>query len=1363
MRKFNTSVLRFTPFPLAVVLTAFTFGQSEEDDDIVELSPFVVTTDSDVGYRSTNSTSGTSLNTAIKELPMAIQVINQEFIRDIGAANLEEALEYTPGVFTSDNQSSNSVGATRGNAGGGSGDRSISSAGSGDRFANVVYIRGLATPYQNRMGFRNGGVVVTANSAIALGGILDSSNIERIEVVKGPNSLLYGVGVLSGIVNVIPEKPLPEFRGEVGVQVGSYGFLRGTMDLTGPVDLDIVPGELNWRIAGALEESEDWTDFRSDETDYIVGQLEWKPSEKFGIFLEYQYGKSRINGVGSQWIIDEVNNANDTEFRNEFNEGFNWARHSGEIPELFALSNDYSKVGPSIATVSTDGTTTQATPAALLTDETFVGGGRGDDYRITGPNTFAERRERNFLADVTLIPFDGFTINAGAFITEQETEELNIVTDNMDYGNFRSFMDSFVNPASGTADQQLTQIFESNQLYGSFMQDTVRDTLGLNVMADPAATGGDPYVLSVIDDIRGTEYRWEHEVIKSKSQQYRLRGTYTFDAELLGQEFTSTFLAGYSLIIDDIDFPDGSLNRANASGSNDIYGYAGTIEASDISFDSSNNPVIANAVTFADAGVNASNADGKYFRSIANFDPIYLDGRNDFVNGHNTVRAGDIYLNQEITQEGMYFVYQGKFFEDRLEIIAGLRQDSYNAVQGTYKRVDITDDALQLLADDWIEKRTLLQINGTNQDFDEVLAANTADGTYVSTYYEEEVEGGNQGYFGLANRGGSPDDTYGYVPGSRYDVFDEDYEVTTGTIGLSYNLNDEFTIYGVLAQGVSPNTALRDGDGEIIDAEETFNKEIGIKFELLENKLSGSISFFEIERSNAIWDVALAPSASLWFDALTNPNRGDAFTRPAYDPNFDSTLYVRSDFFTEYLSSVTGIDADSLSFQRLGTQIAQRATAADFPNLGFLQRQALIANIQANTNIPAEFANDWNSQQPFVGAFSNIIVAVPEQNIDESYEVTLYDIPNDIFITETVSSSSVIYHAFSERNIDKTINQLYRELHPVRYRNFDSGAQPQSNNNVSFNQSQGALVTFDETIKGVEFEIFYRPTDNLEFIVGYAHTEREADDSFDFTNWRSISGTTGEVVSPYNMLNREYGWENAGIDVLWVDASAYEAAQLASADGIVALADIDSASYESIVGNSVGVDGEVIASVDERIAVTELGSRNAAGEVLMFVDRSGNFINENNSVDATDYRSVLSGVSLNFNPEDELSIFGKYSFDEDAPFDFLDGLSLTARVQYSAASETSIQFNSVNPLEELRITPQTPERYRFDFGVHYKWYWSDVSMRLSLQVYDAFNKEYEVNTETLSLPNPVTGETVTNRTERFLAPTTYRVGLTASF
>ena len=63
------------------------------------LSPFVVSTENDKGYRASNSISGTRLDTAIKDLPMPIEVITEDFIRDIGATDLRGALRYSSGIL----------------------------------------------------------------------------------------------------------------------------------------------------------------------------------------------------------------------------------------------------------------------------------------------------------------------------------------------------------------------------------------------------------------------------------------------------------------------------------------------------------------------------------------------------------------------------------------------------------------------------------------------------------------------------------------------------------------------------------------------------------------------------------------------------------------------------------------------------------------------------------------------------------------------------------------------------------------------------------------------------------------------------------------------------------------------------------------------------------------------------------------------------------------------------------------------------------------------------------------------------------------------------------------------------------------
>ena len=64
----------------------------------VVLSPFLVESDRDDGYQATNSISGTRLNEAIRDIPLSIEVVTREFMRDTAALDLREALRYSAGV-----------------------------------------------------------------------------------------------------------------------------------------------------------------------------------------------------------------------------------------------------------------------------------------------------------------------------------------------------------------------------------------------------------------------------------------------------------------------------------------------------------------------------------------------------------------------------------------------------------------------------------------------------------------------------------------------------------------------------------------------------------------------------------------------------------------------------------------------------------------------------------------------------------------------------------------------------------------------------------------------------------------------------------------------------------------------------------------------------------------------------------------------------------------------------------------------------------------------------------------------------------------------------------------------------------------
>ncbi|MEX0330322.1 MAG: TonB-dependent receptor [Puniceicoccaceae bacterium] len=1377
------------------------FGQENQSNDnslVFELSPFEVSTDRDVGYLSTNSTSGTSLNIAIKDLPMAIQVVNQELIGDLQASTLNEALDYTAGVFSSSTAASSAV--TRGGPTGN--DRSISSA-SGGRFSNRLFIRGVATPYQNRDGFRNGGLVITPNSAIALGGLLDSVNMDRIEVVRGPNSLLYGVGVLTGIANVIAKKPLSENRFQVGTTVGSFNQLRGTADITGPLNAEWIPGELNWRIAGAAEARDGYVDYTASETRYWVAQLDYHPTKWMSVFLEYQSGYDERQGIGGRWILDSA--GKNTEFRNEFDEPYNWARRKGEIEGLRPILADTYDTNVNYIV---RGTTEDSGAGWKLGDETFVGGGFNEKtYRISGPDTFAERDEDNILIDLTLRPLENLTVTAGAFLTSQETEELNV---NM--STTGSTPQALITEI--TSDAQFNALYESNGIYGIKMPAIVQDYFGLQTEINQDTHPGDWVVPNTTDDLKYVQYYWDREIVRADSEQYRIRAVYDFEHELFGSTVEHTLLAGFSYIEDDVDFPDGNLTTSNARAKRDTYTVRD--ENGEIVLDDNGDPVIAESeytsvisnypggIPDLPNGVSnqyARDFDALHYRSIADFSPIRL--------GDSPVaRAGDIYLNQVIKQEGKYFIYQGKFLNDRLNIVFGLREDSYNARQFTYDRVGVDKDYLLEAAlnsviftsrnsaggaaipadapgfsDQATKEEVLNSISSTgkgipsdvqaefdawdpadnggqlnpygftvaqNNVFADYMSIGTRGGGYITSFYSSNIEGENSGFFGLSNRGGDPGETFGALPDTTINIFEEDVKATSGTFGVSYAVTDNFSVYGVYSEGISPNTALRDGSGEIIPAERAENKEFGIKFDIEDTpvgRFSGSVAVYEIDRYNGIWNMPIAPSPASWMDAGTSQNRVRWGT-PTYDPNAPTVYNIKAEYLNEYLGEVYNLDPDSLNLiSQSGVGLVQQVELDELPDdLTRREKQLLRREISQTAIIPAEYAQDRISGNDFGGAISTQTAIMTASGLDELFEVTLYSTEEQAFVTKQISPFGPIYAAFMNRELDPTKNPLILPFTPIDYRP-NRQTQPNPWNNPGIRN--GALVVFDETITGYELELFWTLNENLQFIFAYSHTEREALDDFQYSDYESIVGTEiNGFIAPFGEIYREYGWENAGYQLAWVDHDAYAPLRDAG-DGTVTLDDLGAAVVEVVPSEQV----------DETISVSEMASRNAQGQIPLFVDQNGAIVDRNNLPRPSDYSNSIDGVSLNFNPEDEVTARFRYKFTESK----LDGLAITGGVKYTGPSKTSVLFRSQSPLNELTFTPEASDHVVFDIGASYDWVWDNIRFRLRVNIYNLFDDTYDVTTTTLSTPNPITGQKITRRTERFYTPTTWRIGLSASF
>ncbi len=238
-----------------------------DDSDIFELSPFVVETGRQEGYLATNSNSGTRLNQSIKELPIPVEIITGQFIEDIGALTIKEALQFSAGLETE-----------------------ITSVQAGENVTNpnAFRLRGFVSEAVMRSGFR----VI---------GATDTINVAQVDVVRGPNALLYGIGNFGGVVNYITSRPTPEFRSKAGVVIGSWDFRRVEAQARGPA------GDRNGYSIGVFrQQGENW--FEHGFSERYGGSFLWeyRPTRKTTLTLEYDHifsdNQSPENPLGPNFL-----------------------------------------------------------------------------------------------------------------------------------------------------------------------------------------------------------------------------------------------------------------------------------------------------------------------------------------------------------------------------------------------------------------------------------------------------------------------------------------------------------------------------------------------------------------------------------------------------------------------------------------------------------------------------------------------------------------------------------------------------------------------------------------------------------------------------------------------------------------------------------------------------------------------------------------------------------------------------------------------------------------------------------------------------------------------------------------------------
>jgi iron complex outermembrane receptor protein len=199
----------------------------------------------------------TALKTAAPALTTAaaIDVVPQDALRDQQAVRIEQALEQVSGVVV------------------------IPSGISTMNFA----LRGFVTAQ-----YYVDGVRVSSN--LHQDGFRELANIDRVEVLKGPTSVLYGRSEPGGIINVIPKEPLVEPFVALGQQVGSFGHERTTLDSTGPLD---DAADVRYRVNAAYERGRSYREFLDNRRLFIAPTVAWDVSPAIAATLYAEYLDSR--------------------------------------------------------------------------------------------------------------------------------------------------------------------------------------------------------------------------------------------------------------------------------------------------------------------------------------------------------------------------------------------------------------------------------------------------------------------------------------------------------------------------------------------------------------------------------------------------------------------------------------------------------------------------------------------------------------------------------------------------------------------------------------------------------------------------------------------------------------------------------------------------------------------------------------------------------------------------------------------------------------------------------------------------------------------------------------------------------------
>jgi iron complex outermembrane recepter protein len=204
--------------------------------------------DKETGYARSTGFAATKTNTPLLDTPVSVQIVPREVIEDKQILNAMEATRNVSGVQAQPGT-----------------------------YYDQYQIRGFPSTAQT---YRNG------LKLYALFNAEDIAFTDRVEIVKGPASVLYGRIDPGGFVNIVTKRPQEEFKASVNEQVGNWGLSRTTADVTGAANAEKT---LLYRVMGVFDHADSWTNFDHRNNGAAAAFFTIRPTTQFEFNLQFEH------------------------------------------------------------------------------------------------------------------------------------------------------------------------------------------------------------------------------------------------------------------------------------------------------------------------------------------------------------------------------------------------------------------------------------------------------------------------------------------------------------------------------------------------------------------------------------------------------------------------------------------------------------------------------------------------------------------------------------------------------------------------------------------------------------------------------------------------------------------------------------------------------------------------------------------------------------------------------------------------------------------------------------------------------------------------------------------------------------------